>query len=130
MQNSPKFMSAGFQIMKHSFQGDATPQAPTPLGITDKKIIFAGIQNQNSNGIITMNPSRNSGIGVAAVNHNSSVSANIARSWYENKQRSTINVGQGSIPKIMINMNQTNENMQTTTLINLSESDEQYIEEN
>jgi hypothetical protein len=45
MQNSPKFMSAGFQIMKPSFQGDNTPFSPAPIGVTDTKIIFAGIKN-------------------------------------------------------------------------------------
>lgn len=45
MQNSPKFMSAGFQIIKQSFQGDTTPYSPTSVGVTDTKIIFAGINN-------------------------------------------------------------------------------------
>ena len=107
--------------MKHSFQGEATPFNPAPVGVTDTKIIFAGIKNQNSNGTIAKNPSRNSG-GIGGINN--SVSANIARQWYDNKQKSTINNGQGPVPKITINMNQTNENMQTTTVINLSESDE------
>ena len=76
MQNSPKFMSAGFQIMKHSFQGDTTQYSPAPVGVTDTKIIFAGIKNQNSNGIVPKNPTRNSG-GIGGINN--TVGANIAR---------------------------------------------------
>jgi hypothetical protein len=38
-------MSAGFQIMKHSLQGDNKKIIPAPIGVTESKIIFAGIKN-------------------------------------------------------------------------------------
>lgn len=124
-------MSAGFQILKHSFYGDTT-FVPTPnIATMDKKIVFAGINNQNSNGILQTNyPSRNSGAGVGFNQHNTNVSANIARQWYDSKQRSTMNGKRGNVPKIMIKTNQTNENMQTTNMINHSMSGEHQTEEN